>query len=154
MDPATRGHGGIREGCDHWHGLVSDSLIHGLHRTLTFRRARPQYKAAADVEVPCPAYTGSFYPDGSRKKGTFKAHVGVPPLAIEAAFANADYHEHHSRRDTWPARSEYEGDWMRNMRCGYGTMKWKWDGKHKDAQNHPVRRALCNSAIVWMNVSM
>mmetsp|Transcript_9603 Transcript_9603/g.29078 ORF Transcript_9603/g.29078 Transcript_9603/m.29078 type:complete len:1106 (-) Transcript_9603:1883-5200(-) len=83
-------------------------------------------------------YTGSFYPDGSRKHGDLKVHVGMPSFSTEAEFSNADFHEYHSRREYWPARCEYDGDWMRNMRCGYGTMKWKWDAHRKDEHKDPV----------------
>eukprot|EP00038_Savillea_parva_P007158 m.168190 g.168190 ORF g.168190 m.168190 type:complete len:1448 (+) comp12927_c0_seq1:183-4526(+) len=91
-----------------------------------------------EVEMLNPTYTGSFYEDGSRKEGALKVHVGMPPLAQEAAFANADYHEYYSRREMWPARSEYEGQWLHNQRCGYGTMKWKWDGHRKDSRGLKV----------------
>jgi hypothetical protein len=102
---------------------------------------RPAYRSLIhrDVDVPNPSFTGHFNEDGSRKSGTLKVHVGLPPLALEAGFANADTHEYHSRKETWPARSEYEGEWALNMRCGYGTMKWKWDGKRKDARGQLVQ---------------
>jgi hypothetical protein len=50
--------------------------------------------AASKEQLPPPLYTGTFYPDGSRKQGALRVHIGLPQFEVEAAFASADTHEY------------------------------------------------------------